>query len=350
MEDENAVVSGTETPETGAGEGVEIKEDENAELEGGRFEKAEGEHVEGEQVEGEHIEGKHIEGEQIEGEHVEGEQIEGEQIEGEHIEGEYVGGEHVDELIVGEEKQEEKVIGEDEQIEGEELKGEQVEGEEKKEQKNEEQLEEEEYIEPPPPDPAAPFNFTDSSEAIKPKFDLRPDQIAEVEQLWEIYQNYTPAYSDIDEYITEKELVYMLKSLLLMTFTPEQLQELIAFCVRPPHPEGHINYDQFLKMVKLRQRDFPIEEELRSALKVFDPGNTGLIDREYFRETLSKLGHKMAPKLVDSLVKEVDLSNDGTIGVEDVIGTMCIDLNKEDLMMLRAAVYSDEQPTENNED
>ncbi|XP_045763846.1 uncharacterized protein LOC123866366 isoform X3 [Maniola jurtina] len=349
MEDENAV-SGTEIPESGTGEGIETKEDEIAKLEGERFEKAEGQHVEGEQVEEEqHIEREHIEREHIEGEHIEGEHIEGEHIEGEHIEGEHEEDEHVEgEHIEGEERQEEKVI-EGEELEGEELEGEKVKGEEK-EQKDEEQVEEEEFVEPPPPDPAAPFNFTDSSEAIKPKFELRPDQIAEVEQLWELYQNYTPAYTDIHGYITEKELVYMLKSLLLMTFTPEQLQELIAFCVRPPHPQGHINYEQFLKMVTLRQRDFPIEEELRSALKVLDPGNTGLIDREYFRETLSKLGHKMAPKLLDSLVKEVDLSNDGTIGVEDVIGTMCIDLNKEDLMMLRAAVYPDEQPTENNND
>ncbi|CAH2092152.1 unnamed protein product [Euphydryas editha] len=203
-----------------------------------------------------------------------------------------------------------------------------------------EQVEEEEegYVEEPPPDPAAPFDFSDSKEALKSPFELRPDQIAEVEQLWEAYQNYTPAYTDIDGYITEKELVYMLKSLLLMTYTPEQLQELIAFCVRPPHPQGHINYDQFLKMVTLRQRDFPVEDELRSALQVYDPGRTGLVDREYLKEVLAKQGHKMPQKQLDNLIKEVDISNDGTIGIEDVVGTMCIDLNKEDLLMLKASL------------
>lgn len=210
-----------------------------------------------------------------------------------------------------------------------------------------EQLEEEEegYVEEPPPDPTAPFDLSDSKEALKPPFELRPDQVAEVEQLWEVYQNYTPAYTDIDGYITEKELVYMLKSLLLMTHTPEQLQELIAFCVRPSHPQGHINYEQFLKMVTMRQRDFPVEDELRSALQVYDPGRTGLVDREYLKEVLAKQGHKMPQKQLDNLIKEVDIANDGTIGIEDVVGTMCIDLNKEDLLMLKASLYPPEEQT-----
>ncbi|XP_023944352.2 uncharacterized protein LOC112050334 [Bicyclus anynana] len=323
MEDDNAV-GVTETPETGAGEGIETKEHD-----GEIIEKTEEDPVEGDQVEEELKEGEQVEGEYIEGE-----------LEGEHIEGEHVDVE-----------ESEKVIGEGEEDVGEELEGEQVEHEEKKEQKEEEQVEEEEeYVEPPPPDPAAPFDLRDSTEAMKPKFELRPDQTAEVEQLWETYQNYTPAYTDIDEYITEKELIYMLKALLLMTYTPEQLQELIVFCVRPPHPQGHINYEQFLKMVTIRQRDFPIEEELRSALKVLDPDNTGSIDREYFKDVLSNRGHKMTSKNLDNLIKEVDIANDGTIGVEDVIGTMCIDLNKEDLMMLRAAVFPPEQQAEKTED
>lgn len=230
-------------------------------------------------------------------------------------------------------------------------KGEKDEEQIKEENKPEEEpiVEEDVFIEEPPPDPTAPFDFSDSKEALKEPFELRPDQLAEVEQLWDVYQNYTPAYTDIDGYITEKELVYMLKSLLLMTYTPEQLEELIAYCVRPPHAEGHITFEQFLKMVTIRQRDFEIEDELRSSLQVFDPGRTGTIDREYFREVLAKQGHKMPQKQLDNLIKEVDMSNDGTIGIEDVVGTMCIDLNKEDLMMLRASVYPpDEPPVEEN--
>ncbi|XP_068628090.1 uncharacterized protein [Battus philenor] len=202
--------------------------------------------------------------------------------------------------------------------------------------------EEEVYVEEPPPDPAAPYNLRDSTEALKPPFELRPDQLVEVEQLWEFFQDYNPAYTDLDNYITDKELVYMLKSLLLMTYTPEQLVELIEYCVRPPHPKGHITYEQFLKMVTIRQRELPMEEELRLALQSLDPGRTGTVDREFFKELLLKQGHKLPQKLVDNLVKEVDLSNDGTIGIEDVVGTMGIDLNRDDILMLRAAIYPDE--------
>ncbi|CAG9792095.1 unnamed protein product [Diatraea saccharalis] len=281
--------------------------------------------------ESENAETKHVEGE-----HVEGEQLEGEGIADEHVEGEGTEAE--------ENEEKEHVVGEGEELMGEELEGEHVEGEETEEKKEEAQpaeevVEEEEgYVEEPPPDPTAPYNLSDSKEALKEPFELRPDQIAEVEQLWELYQNYTPVYTDIDGYITEKELVYMLKALLLMTYTPEQLQELIEYCVRPPHPQGHITYEQFLKMVTLRQRDFPVEDELRSALQVLDPDRTGSMDREQLKELLATKGHKMIEKQLNNLMKEVDISNDGTIGVEDVVGTMCIDLNKEDIQMLLASL------------
>lgn len=312
---EEAPEEGAETPTTTEGDAVDP-------------EKAEGE-------EGE-LKGEEMEGEHIEGEHMEGEQTEGETVEGEHVEGEDK------ERVIGEG---EELMGEE--MEGEHVEGEQVEGEEKKEEQQpveEEVVEEEAFVEEPPPDPTAPFNFTDSTEALKDPFELRPDQLAEVEQLWELYQNYTPVYTDIDNYITEKELIYMLKALILMTVTPEQLQELIAFCVRPPHPQGHITFDQFVKMVTIRQRDFPVEDELRSALQVLDPDRTGSMDREQLKELLSTKGHKMPQKALDNLIKEVDMSNDGTIGVEDVVGTMCIDLNPEDIQMLRAAIYPDENP------
>ncbi|XP_047545883.1 chemotaxis regulatory protein ChePep-like [Vanessa atalanta] len=272
--------------------------------------------------------------------------------------------EHLDdeELDDEEQKQKDKTLHEEH---GEEISIEEIEEEKNVEEQLDEQEktdeqkppetteevdeEEEGYVEEPPPDPAAPLDFSESKEMLKPQFDLRPDQIAEVEQLWELYQNYTPAYTDLDGYITEKELVYMLKSLLLMTYTPEQLQELIAFCVKPSHPQGHINYDQFLKMVTLRQRDFPIEDELRSSLQVLDPGRTGSIDREYLKELLAKQGHKMPQKQLDNLIKEVDISNDGTIGIEDVVGTMCIDLNKDDLIMLMASLNPPEENADREE-
>ncbi|XP_047989969.1 uncharacterized protein LOC125229217 [Leguminivora glycinivorella] len=329
-----------EDPEIG------IEEDAKEVVEGEEAvkEAVEGEHVEGEHGEGEHVEGEHAEGDHAEGEHVEGEHVEGEHVEGEHAEGEHAEGEHVE----GEEK-----LGEGEELTGEEVPDlENIEGEQTEDEKAPEPPveEEEQYVEEPPPDPTAPYNFSDSQEALKPLFELRPDQLAEVEQLWEVYQNYTPAYTDLDNFITEKELVYMLKCLILLPVTPEQLQELIEYCVRPPHPEGHISFDQFVKIVTLRQRTINVEEELRSALKVFDRGNTGEISRDELKEVLLKQGHKLPQKQLDNLIKEVDLSNDGTLGVEDIVGTMCIDLNPEDLIMLRNIVYPPtEQPKEDDD-
>ncbi|CAK1551922.1 unnamed protein product [Leptosia nina] len=269
------------------------------------------------------------------------EKTDGDTVMGEHDEHDELVGEHK-EIAMGEALGEEMV---GEEMEGEHLEGDEVEKKEEVPPPVEEVVEEEEgYVEEPPPDPAAPYDLSDSKEALKPPFELRPEQVAEVELLWDYYQNCTPAYANLDGFITEKELLYMLKCLMLMTYTPEQFEELIAYCVRPPHPQGHITFEQFLKMVTIRQRDFPVEEELRTALQVMDPDRTGSIDREYLKETLSKLGYKMPQKALDNLIKEVDMSNDGTIGIEDVVGTMCIDLNKEDLLMLMASLQPpDEQ-------
>ncbi|XP_041973003.1 uncharacterized protein LOC121728788 [Aricia agestis] len=187
------------------------------------------------------------------------------------------------------------------------------------------EVEEIKYVEDTAPDPAAPYNLTDSSEELKPPFKLKPDQLAELEELWNLYQDYTPAYTDISGYITEKELIYMLKSLFLMPYTSDQLQELIAYCVRPPHPEGHIEFDQFVKIATIRYRDISIEDNLRSALQVLDQGE-GLMNRDHMREVLTTLGHKMPAKQLNLLIKEVDIRNDGLIGIEDVMATICIDL------------------------
>ncbi|XP_022829504.1 uncharacterized protein LOC111358551 [Spodoptera litura] len=355
------------TENTGAGEEVEVSENHDKEAgqistigetvtdEGDRIEVVEGTEGEGTAEVGEVVEGEtggeaaiteEVDGEHIEPEGVlEGEQVEGEEVEGETAatEGEHVEGEHVE----GEEKEKGEDIDkvEGEEVAGEGLEGEQMEGEEIEKTGEEglvpeEQVEEEEqYVEEPPPDPAAPYDFSDSKEALKAPFELRPDQLAEVEQLWEMFQNYTPAYAELDGFITEKELIFMLKSLLIMTYTTEQLQELVTYCCRPPNADGHIFYEQFLKMVTIRQRDFPIEEEIRASLQVYDPEKTGILDREYLRDVLTKQGSKMSPRTVDNLIKEVDISNDGTINLEDIVATMCIDLNKEDLQILRAAAY-----------
>lgn len=199
--------------------------------------------------------------------------------------------------------------------------------------------EEEQIFEEPPPDPAAPYNLSDFNEALKLPFELRPDQLMEVEQLWEMFQDYTPAYSNLDQFITPKELVYMLKALLLMTYTPEQMLEMIDYCVRPPHPKGHINYEQFLKIVTMRQRDFVMEEQIRQALGVFDPTHSGVVSREEVKTVMITLGIKMPSKTVDHFIKEVDITGDGELSIEDIISTMCIDLNQDDLQMLRDQVY-----------
>lgn len=225
---------------------------------------------------------------------------------------------------------------------GEEMMGEHPEGEpkepEKKKVEEEEMLGEEEGYVEEVIDPAAPYGLTDSSEALKASFQLRPDQVEEIKELWDFYQDYTPAYTDLKDYVTEVELVYMLKCLNLQTFTPEQMFELMDFCTRPPHPERHLEYPHFLHMITIRQRDMPLEEELRLALEILDPDKDNIIDREFFRDIMGNHGFKMNAKMLDSFIKEVDVSNDGTIGLDDVVGTVAIDLNRDDIIMLQNQV------------
>lgn len=319
--------------EHGTGEHLETKSPKSEQVEG---EQVAGEHVKGEHVAGEDVAGEHVAGEHVVGEGEEGkkEEVGGEHLEVEQLEGE-MGEEHLQEGMMGEHMEGE--FGQEEHV-GEEGQLEEQKAEEVAKPADEEMVEEEGYVEEPPPDPAAPYNFTDSKEALKEPFELRPDQMAEVEQLWETYQNYTPAYTDINGYITVKELCYLLRCLLIYPFTEEQLYELIDFAVRPPHPDGHITFDQFVRIVKLRLRDFPQEEELRLALQVFDPEKSGILDRDNLKDCLINKGNKASEKVVMSLVKEVDLTNDGTLGVEDIVGTMAIDMNRDDIILMQSTL------------
>ncbi|GBP03672.1 Calmodulin-like protein 1 [Eumeta japonica] len=298
---------------------------------------------------------KHVEDEELKYEEVEERTYIKEQyVDNETKEAQHVEGEHNEPKSISE--AESNVVFEGEQLEGEQMEGEQLEGEqlegeqfmEEQEVKEKVKIEEEAVVEEDeiksetliPLDPAAPLNLTDSKELLREPFELRPDQVVEIEQLWEVFQDYTPAYTDIQGYITEAELVYMLKALLLMTYTTEQMRELTEFCVRPPNPHGHISYEQFLNIVTLRQRDYAIEEELKNALKVLDPNNTGKIDRDYFRYVVGELGEKMLPKILNKFLAEVDLNNDGELGFEDIYGTMCNDLGQDDIERLKKALIT----------
>ncbi|KAI5634345.1 hypothetical protein NE865_12959 [Phthorimaea operculella] len=177
--------------------------------------------------------------------------------------------------------------------------------------------------------------------------DVTVQDKAFVEEAWgEMPAEAEEAYTDLDQFITPKELVYMLKALNLHTHTPEQMMELIEFCVRPPHPDNHVNFDQFVWIVTIRQRDMPVEEEIRLALEAFDPENTGLIDREYLREYLRDHGKKM--KTVDMFIREVDMTNDGNLGREDIVSTICVDLNRDEIETLLNKIYPPEEAPEDN--
>jgi calmodulin len=65
---------------------------------------------------------------------------------------------------------------------------------------------------------------------------------------------------------------------------------------------------------KLHTED--IREEMKSAFRVFDRDNDGVLTASELRDVLSTLGHKISDDEVDDFVRAADRSGDGRIDYE----------------------------------
>lgn len=70
---------------------------------------------------------------------------------------------------------------------------------------------------------------------------------------------------------------------------------------------------EFLKMMTTETKGVDLEQEMRSAFKVFDVDGSGTISPEEIYKLMASLGENLSEDEIKSMVKEVDKNGDGSI-------------------------------------
>lgn len=76
---------------------------------------------------------------------------------------------------------------------------------------------------------------------------------------------------------------------------------------------GTIDFQEFLVLMQIRVGKGGPDADVRYAFLQFDKNNTGFIDKESLKRTMSEFDHPLTNEEVDAVFKEVDLDEDGLI-------------------------------------
>ena len=85
---------------------------------------------------------------------------------------------------------------------------------------------------------------------------------------------------------------------------------------------GEINYEDFLTIVKRREKDVDKEEEVLNAFKLFDKEGNGLININELKHIMLTVGNNITEEELNDLLKEADTDNDGYINYEEFIRSL----------------------------
>jgi Ca2+-binding EF-hand superfamily protein len=80
---------------------------------------------------------------------------------------------------------------------------------------------------------------------------------------------------------------------------------------------NEIDFDEFLKLMKMRIGERDPDQELKDAFAVFDTDQSGSIDRKELKRLMKKLGQKLSEQELDAMMDEVDTNGDGEISFEE---------------------------------
>ena len=69
---------------------------------------------------------------------------------------------------------------------------------------------------------------------------------------------------------------------------------------------GTIEFDEFMKMMELKNTSVDTEDEIREAFRVFDKNNDGYISHEELKSMMCNLGETLSDKEVNEMIKQAD--------------------------------------------
>ncbi|KAI9257587.1 hypothetical protein EDC94DRAFT_614900 [Helicostylum pulchrum] len=80
---------------------------------------------------------------------------------------------------------------------------------------------------------------------------------------------------------------------------------------------GHIDFEEFLSLVKTLKSESDDTDDLQEAFKVFDADGNGVIDRNELHKVMSSLNETLTEQELDAMIREADINGDGQISFEE---------------------------------
>lgn len=121
-------------------------------------------------------------------------------------------------------------------------------------------------------------------------------------------------------YIDAAELKTVLQTL-KQNPTDQEVEEMIAELDKNGNKK--IEYDEFEKFLadKFKSPDV-VEDEMKSAFKIFDKDGSGKIDAKELRHAMKSLGETMTDEEVDEMIKAADQDSDGKVDYSEFVKIM----------------------------
>eukprot|EP00028_Trichosphaerium_sp_Am-I-7-wt_P004066 CAMPEP_0168524188 /NCGR_PEP_ID=MMETSP0405-20121227/10486_1 /TAXON_ID=498012 /ORGANISM="Trichosphaerium sp, Strain Am-I-7 wt" /LENGTH=141 /DNA_ID=CAMNT_0008546317 /DNA_START=1 /DNA_END=426 /DNA_ORIENTATION=- len=80
---------------------------------------------------------------------------------------------------------------------------------------------------------------------------------------------------------------------------------------------GTVDFETFKTLMNKHKKDPPLEQDIRTAFKVFDREGKGVISSVELRNILTTMGEKLQDDEVDGILKAVE--RDGKVAVTDLV-------------------------------
>ena len=125
--------------------------------------------------------------------------------------------------------------------------------------------------------------------------------------------------SNKDGNVNSLELANILKAIDINA-SDEEIKDIIA--EMDLEGNGEINFENFVSIVKRREKDVDNEEEVLNAFKLFDKEGNGLININELKHIMLTVGNNISETELNDLLKEADTDNDGYINYEEFIRSL----------------------------
>ena len=124
---------------------------------------------------------------------------------------------------------------------------------------------------------------------------------------------------DCDGFITTDELATVMRSLGYNP-TKEELDELIKLYDKDE--SGTIDLNEFMDLMNNKLKEQQEEQELLETFQVFDKDADGLISAEDLRYVIKAVGEELEDDLIDQLIEQGELDQDGKINYHEFVRIM----------------------------